>query len=368
MTLFESMVKELLFEQEVDDYIDKIKQAQEKISKYYEDYQKQMQSPIAKKMLSYLIGFNLIFDLKQKFSEGTKSFKVRDLDNEREKKANLFAEKYDSEVEYNGTTPIVKIDDYKFIFKNASSVGGNAGHEFEREITSDLKNKNLDNDVIKKITEELDISIDDIKEVESIGERNTKRPISISDNKIEFVGINDINDIGERVSDIDIIIDKDGEEEVIHLSLKTSNTITFINAGLGSPGPNNQKMRKLFNALGIDEEKAVQGFYNYQDNEGEKPEIEDFNADEDEYKRLLKFAMGANYLYVHKKHVMFIDDKKNAKMIANPRNFTVQYSGKGRKRIDIKFETDGFSKVNFNIRNKQGGLWPSHIMCDYTIK
>ena len=40
--------------------------------------------------------------------------------------------------------------------------------------------------------------------------------------------------------------------------------------------------------------------------------------------------------------------------------------GKG-KRVDITFESkDYFFKVN--IRNKQGGLYPSHIMCDYIKK
>jgi hypothetical protein len=40
--------------------------------------------------------------------------------------------------------------------------------------------------------------------------------------------------------------------------------------------------------------------------------------------------------------------------------------GKG-KRIDLVFESAKyFFKVN--IRNKQGGLYPTHIMCDYKAK
>ena len=41
--------------------------------------------------------------------------------------------------------------------------------------------------------------------------------------------------------------------------------------------------------------------------------------------------------------------------------------GGSAKRVDIKVETDIFH-LNFNIRNKQGGILPSHIMCDYKIK
>ena len=40
--------------------------------------------------------------------------------------------------------------------------------------------------------------------------------------------------------------------------------------------------------------------------------------------------------------------------------------GKG-KRLDIHLESSVY-KFMFNLRNKQSGLYPSHIMCDYKKK
>ena len=37
------------------------------------------------------------------------------------------------------------------------------------------------------------------------------------------------------------------------------------------------------------------------------------------------------------------------------------------KRLDITCESSEY-KFMFNLRNKQGGLYPSHIMCDYKKK
>ena len=59
-----------------------------------------------------------------------------------------------------------------------------------------------------------------------------------------------------------------------------------------------------------------------------------------------------------------------AKRAATPTSgINIQYGGSNGigKRIDIVFESaEYYFKVN--IRNKQGGLYPSHIMCDYKKK
>ena len=41
-------------------------------------------------------------------------------------------------------------------------------------------------------------------------------------------------------------------------------------------------------------------------------------------------------------------------------------TGKG-KRLDMHLESSVY-KFMFNLRNKQGGKYPSHIMCDYKKK
>lgn len=59
-----------------------------------------------------------------------------------------------------------------------------------------------------------------------------------------------------------------------------------------------------------------------------------------------------------------------AKKAATPQGgITILYggdTGKG-KRIDLKFESEYYI-FKLNIRNKQGKLYPSHIMCDYVRK
>ena len=49
-----------------------------------------------------------------------------------------------------------------------------------------------------------------------------------------------------------------------------------------------------------------------------------------------------------------------------PKSCIVYYGGKkGKaKRIDVMVMTDKL-ELNFNIRNKEGGIYPTHIMCDY---
>ena len=47
----------------------------------------------------------------------------------------------------------------------------------------------------------------------------------------------------------------------------------------------------------------------------------------------------------------------------------VYYGGKlgNGKRIDMEF-SNGYFDFKLNIRNKQGGLYPSHLMLDYKSK
>jgi hypothetical protein len=89
--------------------------------------------------------------------------------------------------------------------------------------------------------------------------------------------------------------------------------------------------------------------------------------------RFIRTVIGHGYALVHEHNDHSIDYyeitpkflDKASNVISN---ITVLYpKGGSAKRVDIKVETDIF-KLNFNIRNKQGGILPSHIMCDYKIK
>ena len=58
--------------------------------------------------------------------------------------------------------------------------------------------------------------------------------------------------------------------------------------------------------------------------------------------------------------------KKAAKITGR---ITLNYGGaRGKgKRLDMHCESSVY-KFMFNLRNKQGGKYPSHIMCDYEKK
>ena len=82
-------------------------------------------------------------------------------------------------------------------------------------------------------------------------------------------------------------------------------------------------------------------------------------------------AIGANYHMIHevrgKITHYWVGEKENKKFSKIVGKVIVHYGGLrgGGKRIDIEF---GNTYYNFkvNIRNKQGGNYPSHIMMDYT--
>ena len=88
----------------------------------------------------------------------------------------------------------------------------------------------------------------------------------------------------------------------------------------------------------------------------------------------IKTVIGYGYILVHKNANNTVDSynitEEFLSSAAMPISDTVEihYPVAGSaKRIDIKVETKNFH-LNFNIRNKQGGILPSHIMCDYKIK
>ena len=89
---------------------------------------------------------------------------------------------------------------------------------------------------------------------------------------------------------------------------------------------------------------------------------------------LLQYAIGHGYWMVHGGttggvKVYEIDEAymKKASTISGPVKLMYGGSqGKG-KRLDIHMESSVY-KFMFNLRNKQSGLYPSHIMCDYKKK
>ena len=88
---------------------------------------------------------------------------------------------------------------------------------------------------------------------------------------------------------------------------------------------------------------------------------------------LLQYAIGYGYWMVHggvgPVKMYKIDEQYMRRASTITGSVKLMYGGsqgKG-KRLDIHLESSVY-KFMFNLRNKQSGLYPSHIMCDYKKK
>ena len=101
--------------------------------------------------------------------------------------------------------------------------------------------------------------------------------------------------------------------------------------------------------------------------ENDTVEIEQYSVFADEMYQLILQAVSKDYWILHKigNEVKFywIND-----ILPDlyPKSCIVYYGGKrGKaKRVDVIVQTSKM-ELNFNIRNKQSGIYPTHIMCDY---
>ena len=189
-------------------------------------------------------------------------------------------------------------------------------------------------------------------------------------------------DIGSIVTDITTFWggpDKNPQ----YLSLKYGNTLTFINSGVGRIFPENDfkaanfthpLAKALFATFGIDPVKFALSFAGYPHKTAmgkETPKTNEYSKTKIE--KLLRYAIGYNYWMVHggvgQVKIYEIDQKYMKQASTLQGGVVVHYggqSGKG-KRVDITCESSKY-KFTWNIRNKQSGTYPSHIMCDYKKK
>lgn len=87
----------------------------------------------------------------------------------------------------------------------------------------------------------------------------------------------------------------------------------------------------------------------------------------------LKSIIGCGFILVHliDNEVYYLDlrteDDLNKFIGDVIKNATIKYPNDGNaKRIDIDVELSNI-KFNFNIRSKNGGIYPTHFMADYKI-
>lgn len=262
----------------------------------------------------------------------------------------------------------------------------NKGAGFEGELLSDLellkeqgidennKDQYIHPELIIEISKELDLKQGNF-DVRGEGEKNQSRPLTFDGGpKIAF------SDETAAATLTDITITKDSKE--YYLSAKFGLTTTFFNSGITKILPadeiqsgeiKNSNGIELLNTLGINNETFCKVFNEYPDGDFSSLNGATTSYDSSKLSDLIKSGIGEGYYIVTagKGRYEFynIDSSYLSEASAVTSGVEVYYGGlegKG-KRVDVTFES-ALYKFKVNIRSKTGGLYPTHIMCDYYKK
>jgi len=286
-------------------------------------------------------------------------------------------------------TEMVKTEEF------GGQVGGkkiNLGIKFENDFYESLKCElgcSKDNttyakevkSLVEQIGKEVKVGYSD---VEAVGGKNQPRPLAGGSGGLYVTAQNQkTKNIGSTVTDITTYWGP--KKEPVFLSLKYGNTLTFINSGVGKiftaddykkyfEGYNNAIGKEIFRMFGIDPILYAKTFNDYP-HKTKMPMVDVTNkCDKAAIQDLLQYAIGYGYWMVHGGtsggvKMYEIDEAYMKKASTITGSVKLMYGGsqgKG-KRLDIHMESSVY-KFMWNLRNKQSGLYPSHIMCDYKKK
>ena len=258
------------------------------------------------------------------------------------------------------------------------------GFGFEGQIEKDIKvfiQEGIDspNFTYPEFMKELnDTVLSKHKDIQVIpeGAANTRRPLVFTDIGALIKGRE--LQIGNLITDVTVI----GDGEAYYLSLKLGGTVTFFNAGVQTIFTEDQfkvgrfkdkRAKQILGMFGIDEKKFIDIFERYDKKNARKivPKIVEDVTRKVNLRALLQLlvtGIGYGYYMVHKKgkKIEFYEMTRRRMMdSAKVKSVKVLYPKPGSaKRIDIEVVTKLYI-FKINIRNKQGKLYPSHIMCDY---
>lgn len=278
----------------------------------------------------------------------------------------------------------------KMFKSNTTSI--NKGILFEQNLEKDLRTYLNDgaNFIYKDFMHEFTESIkpDKIKSMKTYGALNTSRPFGV-DGQGPYVSVRGRGRsemIGFAV--VDILVETMRGKK-IPLSLKYGSTVTFFNSGVSrffnmedfkkGDFTRDPVAREIFKLFGLDPKLFKESFMNYvEKEEGGKKVSEKHTVsvkiDKAAMKRFIKTVVGYGYTLVHEHnngHVSFHEiTKEYLEKAATPDSsyITILYPKAGSaKRVDMLVSTPVFN-LKFNIRNKQGGVLPTHMMCDYSFK
>lgn len=292
-------------------------------------------------------------------------------------------------IDYDAFNGIVKrygLPEWNKIFKGNFSgyknglASKNRGNAFEDDFVNNFKL------YVDALAQCLNIDLDSLYNatVDAVGGLNNSRPLSVT-NKGVIVG--DINTSGDMLADVIV-----NANERYNVSLKFGSTVTFINCGV-SKIFTRQEFNKykttgeytptkegalLLDFFGIDQKRFADTFVNY-NGSGKKGGVKDVvdvtdAAKTKEFMNFLRSVIGYNYVLVHKAdngkihYYNLMTPKDLDRFIGKIQSMEILYPQNGdAKRVDIVLETTNL-KIKFNIRSKDGGIEPTHLMSDYTIK
>ena len=228
--------------------------------------------------------------------------------------------------------------------------------------------------IIQKIAEDINTPEDS----KILGGQNQPRPIEGSTHDI-YIAPSRHRQHGAKLTDIDLTLvgGKRG-----HLSLKFGGTLTFVNSGVGRIFPEREIRDNkitttlgiaIINMLGLNEQKFCDVFNLYGKQKIPSHE-EKLTVNSAMLIKFLQTAIGSDYYMVHglegkRVNFWYMSPTKNRAMATPTSDITAYYGGTSGagKRIDVMFSNKYFD-FKLNIRNKQSGLYPSHIMLDYVSK
>lgn len=260
---------------------------------------------------------------------------------------------------------------------------GNKGNLFEQELARDLErwrdgeqvSTTANMKLIESLIKEYDLDTWGRFKVDAEGALNKPRPLIINGKNVLISP--GLVDIGATVTDI-TLISEDGKKKV-YLSLKYSGTVTFFNAGtkkyltdteLGKGEIQNPGGLTLLNMFGIDNKTFCSVF----NGKGKNFKSVDTTStvDKQVLENLIKSGIGFGFHMVHKMGAQIISkvvDKSYRDTASKVQTVKVFYGGKTGtgKRVDIEVTTPKYV-LKFNFRNKQGGNFISHLMCDYSYR
>ena len=222
-----------------------------------------------------------------------------------------------------------------------------------------------------------------LNSISNDGALNQKRPFVFTSDGI-VCGSKDF-DIGKTVTDITLTYSNSKTEYKKYLSLKFGSSVTFANIGVSKYLKSseiqegeikNSHGKALLNMFCIDEKMFCDAFNSYTERTERVRKAKKIQVDvtdklktSREFSDFIKSVIGYGYILVHKigSNIQCLDMTESVlDKLVKVKKAVVLYPSGDAKRVDILVELNGL-KLKFNFRNKSGGIYPSHLLADYSF-